>query len=89
MENVSLTAAIGGYFYFGDLAQWRTYINALTKGKGKLKSRLDPASLSVSNMIYEFRSQHEGQPPAPEEHGLLPVQPANVTSAEIIRELFK
>lgn len=91
-DAINLTIALGGYFYLGQLEQWRSYARALTIGK--LKSyKQSPAfhNQSLPAFFDYFRRtwQAEKPLPTPEGYGLIPLQPENLTQSSLIDELIE
>jgi hypothetical protein len=90
-DAINLTIALGGYFYIGQLAQWREYARVLTAGKiAAYKRSAAYHNLSLTAFFRLFRSvwSKKAPLPSPEEFGLIPVRPASYTQDEIIDKLL-
>ena len=91
-DTVTLTLALAGSLYFGSLAQWCEYAHVLTAGR-IAAYRQSPAygNQSLQNFFELFTStwRKKTPPPHPEEYGLIPLRPANVTQSQLIDELLK
>ncbi len=92
-DTINLTIALGGYFYLGQLAQWREYARVLAAGRiNSYKRSAAYRNQSLTEFFRLFRiiwGREKAPLPNPEEFGLLPLQPASCTQDEIIDELLK
>lgn len=92
MNDITLTVAVAGHFYYGSAGQWRTYIHALIDGKiTRYRRSLLYGNQSMAGFVDYFRRNWSSKTPLPEpeDHGLIKLQPANVTQTELINELLK
>lgn len=89
---INLTIALGGYFYLGSLKQWHDYARVLTAGK-IAAYRHSPAYGNQSlQSFFEFfirTWKRSTPPPHPEECGLIPLRPENLTQSQIINALLR
>jgi glycerol-3-phosphate dehydrogenase len=92
-DAINLTIALGGYFYIGQLAQWREYARALTAGKiTAYRQSAAFRNQSLTAFFRLFRSLWNTKKislPTPEEYGLIALRPENLTQDEIIEEFLR
>jgi hypothetical protein len=91
-DTVKLTLAVGSYFYFGTLGQWKEYARVLTSGRiGAYRKSALYGCQSLSSFFKLFRglwNTEKASLPTPEEFGLISLRPENLTQTEIIDELI-
>lgn len=92
-DVINLTIALGGYFYIGQLAQWREYARVLIGCKiVAYKQSAAYRNQSLTAFFRLFRSlwnTKKAPLPTPEDYGLIALRPENLTQDEIIEEFLR
>jgi hypothetical protein len=91
-DVINLTIALGGFFYLGNLPQWREYTRILTAGKVTAYKRslaYRHQSLTAFFRYFVDKWNTEKFPlPTPESFGLLQLQPESFSQTAIIDSLL-